>query len=93
MYRFHEFGNCCSCMPLMKLVLRKKWIMLHMVKSIHSKCLLTFTACVDVTCATGIQMSHSFPKHNAEKHFGDYRLLLQVFASASVELLVTHHFK
>jgi len=38
-------------MPLMKLVLREKWIMLHTVKSIHSKRALTFIACVDITCA------------------------------------------
>jgi len=46
-----------------------------------------FTACVDVTCAklhcsTGIQISHRFLKHNAEKDFGDYRLILHVSASA-----------
>jgi len=30
---------------------RELWIMLHTVKSIHSRHALTFTACVDVTCA------------------------------------------
>jgi len=39
------------CMPRMKLaMLREKRIMLHTVKSIHSRRALTFTACVDVTC-------------------------------------------
>jgi len=38
-------------MLLMKLVLRELWIMLHTVKSIHSRRALTFTTCVDVTCA------------------------------------------
>jgi len=39
---------------------------------------------------TSIQISHRFPKHNAEKDFGGYRLILHVAASALVELLVTH---
>ena len=30
---------------------------------------------------TGIQISHRFPEHNANKHFGDYRLILHVSAS------------
>jgi len=42
-YRFHEFGKCCSC--------RELWIVLHTVKSIHSRRALTFAACVDVSCA------------------------------------------
>jgi len=49
MYRFHEFGNCCSCLTWSWC--RELWIMLHTVKSIHSGRALTFTACVDVTCA------------------------------------------
>jgi len=31
---------------------------------------------------TGKQISHRFPGHNTEKHFGDYRLILHVAASA-----------
>ena len=31
---------------------------------------------------TVTQISHRFPKHNAEKHFGDYHLILHVSASA-----------
>ena len=48
MYRFHEFGNCCSCLTWSCCC--ELWIMLH-VKSIHSRRSLTLTACVDVTCA------------------------------------------
>jgi len=47
-YRFHEVGNCCSCLSC---YCRESWIMLHTVNSIHSRRALTFTACVDVTCA------------------------------------------
>jgi len=47
-YRFHEFGNCCSC--LLWSWCRELWIMLHTVESIHSRRVLTFTACVDVAC-------------------------------------------
>jgi len=49
MNRFHEFGNCCSCLSWSWCC--ELWIMLHTVKSIHSRRALTFTACVDVTCA------------------------------------------
>jgi len=49
MYRFHEFGNRCSCLSWSWCC--ELWIMLHPVKYIHSRCALTFTACVDVTCA------------------------------------------
>jgi len=48
-YRFHEFGNYCSCLSWSWC--RELWIMLHTVKSIHSRRALTFTACVDITCA------------------------------------------
>ena len=47
-YRFHEFGNCYSCLSCW---CSELWIMLHTVKSIHSRCALTFTSCVDVTWA------------------------------------------
>ena len=30
---------------------------------------------------TNKQVSHRFPKHNTEKHFGDYRLILHVSTS------------
>jgi len=85
-YRFHEFGNCCSCPSCW---CGELWIVLHTVKSIHSRRALTFAACVDVVPAcglmckvTGKHISHRFPKHNAEKHFGDNRLVLHVSASA-----------
>jgi len=42
---------------------------------------------------TVIQISHRFPKHNAEKHFGDYRLTFHVSTNAKVELLVTQQSK
>ena len=47
-YRFQECGNCCSYLSCR---CRELWIMLHPVKFIHSRRALTFTACVDVTCA------------------------------------------
>ena len=47
-YRFHEVGNCCSCLSWSWC--RELKIVLHTVKSIHSRRALTFTACVDVTC-------------------------------------------
>jgi len=47
-YRFHEFSNCFSCLSCW---CRELWIMLHTVKSTHSRCALTFTACVGVICA------------------------------------------
>jgi len=48
-YRFHEFDNCCSCFSWRWC--RELWTMLRTVKSIHSRRALTFTACVDGTCA------------------------------------------
>jgi len=33
---------------------------------------------------TGIQISHRFPKHIAEKHFGDYHLMFHVSTNAKV---------
>jgi len=39
----------CSCLSWRWC--RELWIVLHTVKSIHSRHALTFTACVDVTCA------------------------------------------
>jgi len=47
-YRFHEFGNCCSCLSCWW---HELWILLLTVKSIHNRCALTFTVYVDVTCA------------------------------------------
>jgi len=82
-------------MPLMKLVLREKWITLHMVKSIHSKQMCTDVCNMrwcQVCKVPSIQISGRFPKHNVEKHFKDYRLILHVSPSAWVELLVTHQF-
>ena len=38
---------CCSCLSWSWC--RELWIVLHTVKSIHSRRALTFTACVDVT--------------------------------------------
>jgi len=49
MYRFHEFGNCCSCLSWSWCC--ELWIMVHPVKSIHSRRALTFIACVGVTYA------------------------------------------
>jgi len=45
---------------------------------------LTFTACLVATCTKllAYKISHRFPKRNAEKHFGDYRLTLHVSANA-----------
>jgi len=70
-------------MLLMKLVL---WIMDHVAPcKIHP-----WQMCIDVysmrwchMCkVTGMQIWQRFPKHNAEKHFGDYCIILHVPASA-----------
>ena len=70
-------------MPVMKLV---TWTM---DRAAHCK-IHPYQTCTDVysmrwchmCTVTGLQISHRFPEHNAEKQFGDYRLILHVSASA-----------
>jgi len=70
-------------MPVMKLVL-ELWIVLHSVKDpsiadVHWRLQHALMSHVQVIV---IKISHRFSEHNAEKHFGDYRLILHVSASA-----------